>query len=177
MKSISHTFASSGTTEATKLIKPIFEAFLKIYYFTKFHCHINGPLKVTGCLIFNYFKQIVIAISFEPQVLRNDLLSDLFFQILFEDTSITANSLKSQIGNTSYHTEINKLFATFSNKELEDFKVRPTHRMLKGIADSLLRYKCYEVGYSETIYSDIVLYSRHFCFKSCFKRSLCSTFL
>ena len=70
-----------------------------------------------GCLIFNYFKQIVTAISFEPQVLRNDLLLDLFFKILFEDTSITANSLKSQIGNTSYHIEINKLFATFSNKE------------------------------------------------------------
>lgn len=134
MKSISHTFASSGTTEATKLIKPIFEAFLKIYYFTKFHCHINGPLKVTGCLIFNYFKQIVIAISFKPQVLRN--LLGLFFQILFEDTSITTIFLKSQIGNTSYHIEINTLFATFSNKELENFKVRPTHRMLKGIDDS-----------------------------------------
>lgn len=31
------------------------KAFIKVYYFSKFHWYIVGPTKVIGCSIFNYF--------------------------------------------------------------------------------------------------------------------------
>ena len=52
MKSIYHTIGSFGTI-AVRLIKPISKAFIKIYYFPKFHCHILGPSKVRRCSTFN----------------------------------------------------------------------------------------------------------------------------
>ena len=69
------------------------------------------------------------------------------FQILFEDTTITTNTLKSCISSPSI-IEIHTLFAIFNNKELRNFKGRPTHSILKGM-ESLFRYKCNEVGYAE----------------------------
>ena len=36
-------------------LNPFSKAVIYIYYFSKFHCHILGPSKVTGCSIFNYF--------------------------------------------------------------------------------------------------------------------------
>ena len=49
-----------------------------------------------------------------------------------EDTTVTINFLKSHIGSTSCN-EVHILFAIFNNKELSNFKVRPTHSILKGI--------------------------------------------
>ena len=56
------------------------------------------------------------------------------FQGLFEDTKITTKFLKSHIFSTSC-IEIHILFAIFNKKELKNFKVRPTHSILKGIDD------------------------------------------
>ena len=56
------------------------------------------------------------------------------FQTLFADTTITNNFLKSHICSTSY-IAIDTLFAIFNNKELRNFKVRPTNSILKGIDD------------------------------------------
>ena len=56
------------------------------------------------------------------------------FQTLFEDTTVITNFLKSQICST-FCIEIHTLFTIFNNKELRNFKVRPTQRILKGIDD------------------------------------------
>ena len=66
MKSICHTFASFGNTQA-KLMIPFSKAFIKVKYFPKFHYYILGPSKVRDCSIFDFFKQILIVTSFEPQ--------------------------------------------------------------------------------------------------------------
>ena len=74
------------------------------------------------------------------------------FHSFFEDTTMTDNILKSRIYNTSC-IEIYTLFAIFNNKELRNFKGRPTHsilyRMDHGFLESPFRYECYEVGYAE----------------------------
>ena len=54
------------------------------------------------------------------------------FRSLFEGTTIPTNFLKSQICKTPY-VEINRLFAIFNNKEVENFKIRPNHSMPKGM--------------------------------------------
>ena len=52
----------------------------------------------------------------------------------FEDITVTSNFLKSRICNTPC-IEINALFVIFNDKELRNFKVRPTHSILKGMID------------------------------------------
>ena len=88
-------------------LSPFSKAFFKICYFPKFHCFNLGHSKVTGYSIFNFFKEIFIAKSFEPQVLR------AIFRNLFEDTEITTKFPKKHICNTS-STEINT-FAILNN--------------------------------------------------------------
>ena len=56
------------------------------------------------------------------------------FQSLFEDITITTNFLKSYI-YSKWCIEINTLFATLKNKELWNFRVRPTYGLLKGKDD------------------------------------------
>ena len=56
------------------------------------------------------------------------------FQGLFEDTKIITKFLKSYIFST-YCIEIHILLAIFNKKELKNFKVRPTHSILKGVDD------------------------------------------
>ena len=55
-------------------------------------------------------------------------------QSLFEDTEITTTFVKSHICSISC-IEINTFFALLNNKELRDFKVRPSHSILKVIDD------------------------------------------
>ena len=50
----------------------------------------------------------------------------------FRSTTVTNIFLKSDICNTLYN-EINTLCVTFNDKELEYFKVRPTHSILNGM--------------------------------------------
>ena len=105
-------------------LNPISKAFTKIYYFPKFHCHFLGASKLTSCSIFNYFEQILIATSFERQVIQT------IFWGLFEDTKNTTRFPNRYICNT---IEINMLFAIFKNKGLRNFKVRLNHTILKGM--------------------------------------------
>ena len=51
---------------------------------------------------------------------------------LLEDTTITNKVLKSHICNTSC-IEINRVFAIFNKKRLGNLKVRPNHKILKGM--------------------------------------------
>ena len=87
MKSVCHTTGGFGTTQA-KLIELFSKPFIKIYYFPKFRCQILSPSKVTGCSIFNYFQQVLIATSFEPQAFRT------IFESLFEGTKTTTKFQK-----------------------------------------------------------------------------------
>ena len=95
-------------------LKQFSKAYFKIYYIPKFNCQILGPSKVTGCSIFNYFLQVLIATSFEPQVILT------IFQRFFEDTKITTRFWKRNICNDN---EINTSFAIFNNKGLKNLKV------------------------------------------------------
>ena len=100
------------------------KAFIKIYYFPKFHCHTLAPWKGTSCSISNYFLKILITTSFKRHVLWT------IFRSLLKDTKITTIFPKRHICSTSC-IEMNTLFAIFSNKRLGNFKVRPSHPILK----------------------------------------------
>ena len=78
---------------------------------------------MTGCSISIYFKQILIATSFEPQVLRT------IFQSLFKGTKITTQFPKRQICNTSYK-EINTSFAIHRLLSKSPSQTRPYYTML-----------------------------------------------
>ena len=122
-------------------LTPFCKAFIKIYYIPKFHCHILGHSKVTCYSFFHYINfftichyisQTFIATSLKykaTEIVRTVLRS---FSENTEDTTVTANFLKSHICNTSC-TEINTLLAIFSNKGLSNLKVRPNHSIFKGI--------------------------------------------
>ena len=100
------------------------KAFIKIYYFPKFDCHILGPSKVTGSL----FNFLTIFNKFPLQLLLNHKCCGIVRTILcclLEDNTIITNFLNCQICNTS-RNEINTFFAIYNKK-----------------------YKCYEIGYAE----------------------------
>ena len=59
------------------------------------------------------------------------------FGRLFEDSKITTRFLKDSFSN---NIDINKLFAIFNNKEMGNFKVRPSHTMLKEMGAGLWKF-------------------------------------
>ena len=93
----------------------------------------HWPFKSDG--LFNYWLFLT---NFCCKVFRSTNTMEFvrsIFQSLFEDTTVITNFLlKSHICST-YCIEIHTLFAIFNNKELGNFKVRPTQRILKGIDD------------------------------------------
>ena len=95
----------------------------------KFHCHIIGLSKVTGCSVLNYFKQIFVATSSNPQLLWNSL--GLCYKLVWRYHNYFP---KSHICSTSC-IEIHISFAIFNNKESRNCKVRSTLSIPKGIDD------------------------------------------
>ena len=82
---------------------------------------------MTGCSIFNFFKEVPIATSFELQVYK---------------TAITIKFLKRHLCH-SFSIEINMLLAIFNNKEKGNFKVKSNHARLKK---NIFKFKCYQIG-------------------------------
>ena len=102
---------------------------MQIYCFPKFHCHIFAPSKVTGCSISIYFKQILIATSFEPQVLRT------IFQSLFKGIKILLSFQKDKFVTHPIRKLIHRLLFIVCYRNLQ---VRPDHTIL-----------CCETDYAE----------------------------
>ena len=71
------------------------KAFIKIYYFRKFHCQLLGLSKVTSCSVFNYFLTNSYWTTSATEFIR------IIFRSLLEYIMITTNFLKYRICNTS----------------------------------------------------------------------------
>ena len=101
------------------MIEPIFQSFYKDIPPSKISLSHPRPFKSDGLA-----QSLTTFNKFSLQHLVNHKRHRLFLEGCLKIPKLLPSSQKDTI-------EINTLFAIFSNKQLENFKVRPNHTMLK----------------------------------------------
>ena len=96
----------------------------------------TGGLELASTITFVLQANRLTNCASHPKLfLTNSQVLWTIFRSLFEDTKVTTKFPKRHFCNTSC-IKMNTLFAIFNNKGLGNFKVRPTHTMLKRMDTS-----------------------------------------
>ena len=134
------------------MIVPLFES--SLYNFPKFFFAIS--------LTIQKWQAVQYLIIFNTFLLQHPMKFIRFtFEILFKNTTITTNFLKSHIFNTC-SIELRTLFAIFNKK---NWGISNSDQARNGwwLMESLSRYKCNEVGYTELVFQKRWLFSWNTC--------------